>query len=157
MLSVVIVLGRAGYLFQMVRGEKTRVEDLFSLNIRLFDPSCPREQLMSRIDWVLKIRGFFLYRNIHYIPCFWHSWCITIRYYRNSYIMYYKNLLVIDHFLWLSSSANTKYLEFDLKKQFIWELQWKWRLVDLNDLSFCLSHKANCNHSLITLIKLLKT
>jgi len=45
----VIVLGRAGYLFQMVGGEKTRVEDLFLLNIRLFDPSCPREQLMSRI------------------------------------------------------------------------------------------------------------
>jgi len=51
----VIVLGRAGYLFQMVGGEKTRVEDLFLLNIRLFDPSCPREQLMSRIGWVLKI------------------------------------------------------------------------------------------------------
>lgn len=63
MLSVVIVLGRAGYLFQMVGGEKTRVEDLFSLNIRLFDPSCPREQLMSWIDWVLKIR--FCYTEMY--------------------------------------------------------------------------------------------
>lgn len=63
MLSVVIVLGRAGYLFQMVRGEKIRVEDLFSLNIRLFDPSCAREQLMSRIAWVLKIR--FICREIY--------------------------------------------------------------------------------------------
>lgn len=68
MFSVVMVPGRAGYLFQMLRGEKTRVEDLFSLNIRMFDPSCLREQLVSRIDWVLKIR--FLCTEIYYILCF---------------------------------------------------------------------------------------
>lgn len=53
----------------MVRGEKTRVEDLFSLNTRLFDPSCPREQPMSRIDCLLKLR--FFYTEIYIMVCFY--------------------------------------------------------------------------------------
>lgn len=56
MLDVVTVRGGAGYLFQMLRGEKTRVEDLFLFNTDcLILPVPDVSDSVGPCCWVLKM------------------------------------------------------------------------------------------------------